>query len=226
MTFVVDQLSIFSQEEASQKEASQKEAPDKELLFCNLSFSVENGQIVSVMGPSGSGKTTLLNFISGALEPGFSAYGKLLLDGNCLNNVAPHKRRIGLQFQDHLLFPHMTVSENLAFGLPRKYPRSERQQKVLQALDDCGLDGYKDHAPNRLSGGQRARISLMRTLLSEPALVLLDEPFSKLDTTLRGQFRQFVFDQLKRRMIPTLMVTHDLQDIPENGQIINLKNYQ
>lgn len=211
MTFTVKQLSIAS---------------GREVLFRQLSFSVDSGQIISVMGPSGSGKTTLLNYISGSLESGFSASGKLYLNGKKLNELAPHKRQIGLQFQDHLLFPHMTVGENLAFGLSGKYSRTERDKKVLQALVDCGLEGYQKTAPAQLSGGQRARISLMRTLLSEPALILLDEPFSKLDTTLRGQFREFVFNQIKNREIPALMVTHDMQDLPDNGQVINLQDYQ
>lgn len=210
MTLVVEDLSVAS---------------ERKPLFSRLSFQVNNGEVLSVMGPSGSGKTTLLNFISGSLDPSFSATGILSLNGQSLTGVPAHKRHIGLQFQDHLLFPHMTVGENLAFGLPRHYRKSVRQEKVLQALANCGLDGYEDYSPEYLSGGQRARISLMRTLLSEPRLILLDEPFSKLDAELRGQFRQFVFSQIKGRNIPALMVTHDRQDLPDDGQLINLQSY-
>ena len=210
MTLVVDQLSIAS---------------DRGELFSDLSFSVANGDILSVMGPSGSGKTTLLNFILGSLDSAFFTTGMLSLDGNSLLGVPSHRRRIGLQFQDHLLFPHMTVGENLAFGLPRQYSKSDRWDKVLQALSDCGLEGFEHYAPKHLSGGQQARISLMRTLLSEPCLVLLDEPFSKLDSELRGQFRDFVFGQIRSRMIPAIMVTHDAQDIEVSSRIINLQQY-
>ena len=211
MTLVVDRLSIASR---------------RGLLFSDLSFSVADGEVLAVMGPSGSGKTSLLNYILGSLDAAFSTTGTLSLEGNSLDGVPTHKRRIGLQFQDHLLFPHLTVGENLAFGVPRQYGRLIRWQKVQQALADCGLAGYDNSAPGHLSGGQQARISLMRTLLSEPGLVLLDEPFSKLDPELRGQFRQFVLGQIKSRMIPALMVTHDTQDVPANSKAINLQQYQ
>ena len=207
MTLVVDRLSIAS---------------DRGLLFSDLSFSVDKGEVLAVMGPSGSGKTTLLNFILGSLDGAFSTTGTVALNGRSLDGVPTHQRHIGLQFQDHLLFPHLTVGENLAFGVPRKYSRSTRWQLVKQALTDCGLEGYEHEAPKHLSGGQQARISLMRTLLSEPGLVLLDEPFSKLDSELRGQFRQFVFGQIKSRMIPALIVTHDIQDVPDNSKVITL----
>ncbi|OED43296.1 ABC transporter ATP-binding protein [Endozoicomonas sp. (ex Bugula neritina AB1)] len=211
MTLMVDRLSV---------------AFGDAQLFKGLSFSVDSGDVLSVMGPSGSGKTTLLNVISGSLESSFSVTGQLLLNDHSLIGVAPHKRHIGLQFQDHLLFPHMTVGENLAFGLPRHYRKSTRRERVLKALMDCGLKGYEDYAPKQLSGGQKARVSLMRTLLSEPDLILLDEPFSKLDAELRGHFRKFVFSQIKSRNIPALMVTHDIQDLPVGGAVINLQDWQ
>ncbi len=198
---------------------------DGESLFSGLEFSVDNGAILSVMGPSGSGKSSLLNFISGTLDTMFSTSGALYLDDVLLNNLPTHRRRIGLQFQDHLLFPHMTVGENLTFGIPKHYRRPERLKMVREALTDCGLEGFDNKTPENISGGQRARISLMRTLLSEPRLILLDEPFSKLDAELRGQFREFVFGQIKSRNIPALMVTHDAQDLPISGQVINLQDY-
>ena len=120
------------------------------------------------------------------------------------------------------MFPHLTVGENLTFALPERYKKKARREKVEQALVDCGLPRFARHHPSMLSGGQKARISLMRTLLSEPKALLLDEPFSKLDATLRSQFREFVFEQVHRRKIPALMVTHDEQDIPEQGQVIQL----
>lgn len=231
MTLRVEQLSIGLNElpETRQQDRRKihfgKPAVEKVLLFQELSFVVNKGEILSVMGPSGSGKSTLLNVISGFVDGSFSVTGTLSLNGRSLEGVAPHRRHIGLQFQDHLLFPHMTVGENLAFGLPRQYRKSVRREAVLKALADCRLEGYQDHAPKQLSGGQRARVSLMRTLLSEPSLVLLDEPFSKLDSALRDQFRTFVFQQIKRRNIPAMMVTHDVQDLPDSDAVINLQDY-
>ncbi|USE36020.1 ATP-binding cassette domain-containing protein [Endozoicomonas sp. SCSIO W0465] len=146
----------------------------------------------------------------------------MILDGLVLNNLPPYKRQVGLQFQDHLLFPNMTVGENLAFALPVSYKKSERRERVEQALSDCKLSGFFEQDPSMLSGGQKARISLMRTLLSEPKALLLDEPFSRLDTTLRSSFRRFVLQQVQSRRIPALMVTHDEQDIPDKGLLLKL----
>ena len=188
-------------------------AIDGQPLFEPLSFTVPRGKVFSIMGPSGCGKSTLLNYICGTLEDVFTGQGDIFLENRLLNHIPAHKRGIGLQFQDHLLFPHMSVGDNLAFAIPRKYHRRERHQLIRQSLEDCGLAGYEHYHPDRLSGGQKARVSLIRTLLSEPGLLLLDEPFSKLDSELRQQFRMFVFNQIVQRNIPALMVTHDPQDI-------------
>lgn len=194
---------------------------DQKLLI-RICCRVGGGEVLSVLGPSGCGKTSLLNLICGTLSPSFECSGEVILEDKVLNHLPPHKRQVGLQFQDHLLFPHMTVGENLAFALPRCYKKTERWERVDQALIDCEMTGYAGYNPSMLSGGQKARISLMRTLLSEPKLLLLDEPFSKLDTTLRSHFREFVFQQIKSRGIPALMVTHDEQDIPDKGKVIRL----
>ena len=191
-------------------------------LFQSINFEVAGGEIFSIMGQSGCGKSSLLSFITGTLDTTFTASGAVLLNGIDITQRPPHKRRIGTQFQDHLLFPHMTVGENLAFGLPKSFRRKERSAKVIQALQDCGMAGFENRNPATLSGGQRARISLMRSLLSEPEALLLDEPFSKLDQGLKGEFRQFVFDQIDRREIPALMVTHDSDDVPDQRLMISL----
>ena len=191
-------------------------------LLTNVCCRIEGGEILTVLGPSGCGKSSLLNLICGMLCAPFEYTGEIILEGKILNNLPPQQRQVGLQFQDHLLFPHMTVGENLAFALPEHYPKATRKDKVEQALSDCGLSGFARHNPSMLSGGQKARISLMRTLLSEPKALLLDEPFSRLDAALRSQFRAFVFKQVHLRKIPALMVTHDEQDIPEKSQIIRL----
>ena len=195
---------------------------DTQPLFEPLSFNVPDGKVFSMMGASGCGKSTLLNFICGTLGEAFIGRGEILLNNHSISHLPAHKRNVGLQFQDHLLFPHMTVGENLAFGLPHRYRNKDRKLRVQQALADCDLAGLADCNPASLSGGQRARISLMRTLLSEPHLLLLDEPFSKLDQDLRWQFRDFVFQQVEQRNIPALMVTHDPQDIPDQQLLIRL----
>lgn len=191
-------------------------------LLDKICCCVDDGKVLSVLGPSGCGKSSLLNLICGTLPNSFSFSGQVILDGVMLNNLPPCKRQIGLQFQDHLLFPHMTVGENLAFALPVHYRKSQRRESVEQALVDCGMSGFSELNPSLLSGGQKARISLMRTLLSEPKALLLDEPFSRLDATLRSSFRHFVFQQIQGRRIPVLMVTHDEQDIPDKAQVIRL----
>ena len=191
-------------------------------LVNNLSLKVSGGDILTVMGASGTGKSTLLGFICGTLGREFSAQGKVLLNGRDITELPPQKRRIGILFQDALLFPHLSVAENLAFGLPAKAER--RQQRVTQALKDVGMEGFGDRDPATLSGGQRARITMMRTLLAEPQAVLLDEPFNKLDASLRHKIRRFVFSHIRRAHLPCLMVTHDQADADAaKGRIIVLR---
>ncbi len=189
-----------------------------------LTLQVREGEIVTVIGPSGSGKSALLNFICGTLAPAFEASGDVVLNGRRLNSLVAEQRRVGILFQDDLLFPHMSVGENLMFGLPENVRgRDERNLRVNQALLDSGLEGYGPRNPATLSGGQRARVALMRVLLSEPEALLLDEPFGALDTSLRAQFRSFVFDHARRRGLPTLLVTHDHDDASaSNGRVIDL----
>ncbi len=189
-------------------------------LVENLGFQVKPGEIMAIMGASGCGKSSLLNFIAGTLDRSFQRSGSVLLNEEDITKKSAYKRRIGLQYQDHLLFPHMTIAENLAFGLPAKYRRKERIKRVEKALSDCGMKSFTNKNPATLSGGQKARISLMRTLLSEPAALLLDEPFSKLDPELKASFRSFVFEQVISRAIPTVVVTHDQQDVYRVSDIV------
>jgi putative thiamine transport system ATP-binding protein len=134
------------------------------------------------------------------------------------------RRGIGLLFQDPLLFAHMTVAENLLFAVPPS-PRAQRQEKVQQALQDAELAGYGERDPATLSGGQRARVALMRALLAQPRALLLDEPFSKLDAALRGQFRTFVFDHIRAQNIPAVLVTHDAADIADPALVLALPTH-
>ena len=182
----------------------------RELL--NLDLTVEPGSIVTVMGPSGCGKSTLLRFIAGALPVAFQTGGSVWLAGERLDTLPTERRRLGLLFQDDLLFPHLSVGGNLLFALSRGGGRRERRARATDALASAGLADRFDDDPATLSGGERARVALLRVLLSEPRALLLDEPFAKLDLDLRGQIRALVFGQARRRGLPTLLVTHDPAD--------------
>lgn len=178
-----------------------------------LDTLIRPGETLTVMGPSGSGKSTLLAAITGTLAPAFTLSGRVRLDGVDITHLPTEARRVGILFQDELLFPHLSVGGNLAFGLrPHVRGRAERRARIEEALEAIGLAGFADRDPATLSGGQRARVALMRMLLSEPCALLLDEAFSKLDATLRGQIRELVFDTARDRGLPVLQVTHDISD--------------
>lgn len=191
------------------------------MLIKDLSFAIPAGETATLMGPSGSGKSSLLAYIAGDLDPPLKGAGEIVVNGATLQDLPPEARRIGRLFQDDLLFPHMTVGENLLFGIPRG-ARPEREAKLRAALADAELQGFETRAPHTLSGGQRSRISLLRALLAEPRAILLDEPFSKLDADLRQSMRRYVFSHLKERNIPALMVTHDSADAPPAGPIYRI----
>jgi len=192
--------------------------------ICDLSLTVTPGEVVTVMGLSGSGKSTLLAFVAGFLDPAFAATGRVLLDGVDLTGLPPSDRRTGLLFQDDLLFPHLSVAGNLMFAMPPTMRgRRARREAAEAALADVGLSGYGTRDPGTLSGGQRARVALMRVLLSEPRALLLDEPFSNLDADLRAQIRRLVFAKAAERRLPVLLVTHDREDAEAaGGPIVSL----
>ncbi len=182
-----------------------------------LDLAVAPGQVVTLMGPSGSGKSTLLAFLTGALPPGFRAEGRVLIDGSDITDLPAHRRRLGILFQDDLLFPHLSVGDNLAFGLAPGGGRAARCAAIDAALAEVGLAGQADRDPATLSGGQKARVALMRMLLAEPKALLLDEAFAGLDQTLRARTREMVFARARARRLPVLMVTHDAEDAAAAG---------
>ena len=192
-------------------------------LLGPLDLQVPPGEVVTLMGASGSGKSSLLAFICGTLDPAFTAEGRVLLDGVDLAPLPPERRRVGILFQDDLLFPHLSVGGNLAFALPSGLARSERRERVAAALAESDLAGLEGRDPATLSGGQRARVALLRMLLSEPRALLLDEPFGGLDEKLRHRFRDLVFRRAAERRLPALLVTHDPADAAgASGKIVTV----
>lgn len=180
-----------------------------------LDTTVAPGEILTVMGPSGSGKSTLLGYLAGMVAPAFRISGRVLLDGEDITRLPPERRHIGLLFQDPLLFPHLSVAGNVLFGMPRERP--ERRARAEALLREAGLGGFGPRDPATLSGGQKARVALLRVLASEPRAVLLDEPFSKLDAGLRAEIRAYVFDRVRAAGLPTVLVTHDRADAEATG---------
>ena len=172
-----------------------------------LDLTVARGEFISLLGPSGCGKTTTLQMIAGFVPVD---RGRILLDGQDLGGVAPNKRGLGIVFQSYALFPHMTVAQNIAFGLEmRGIEKAEREKRTLEAMALVGLKGFEDRYPRRMSGGQQQRVALARALVIRPSLLLLDEPLSNLDAKLREEM-QGELRQIQRSIgTTTILVTHD-----------------
>jgi putative thiamine transport system ATP-binding protein len=204
-------------------------------LVSSLRIAVPPGEILTLMGPSGCGKSSVLAAIAGTLASvsegllPLQLQGTVQLNGRELAHLPTHQRGVGLVFQDALLFPHMTVAENLLFAVPAcgtngiSLTIAQRQARVQQALQEAELSGMGERDPSTLSGGQRARVALMRALLAEPQALLLDEPFSKLDAALRAQLRPWVFAHVRERRIPVVLVTHDEQDVADPQRVLHLR---
>ena len=188
-------------------ERVQKSYDGETLVVKDLNLAMPKGEFLTMLGPSGSGKTTCLMMLAGFET---ATHGDILLDGVSINNIPPHKRGIGMVFQNYALFPHMTVGENLAFPLEvRKIGKSEREAKVKRALDMVQMGDFAGRRPAQLSGGQQQRIALARALVFEPELVLMDEPLGALDKQLRETL-QFEITNLAHALgITTVYVTHD-----------------
>jgi putative spermidine/putrescine transport system ATP-binding protein len=172
-----------------------------------LSLSVEKGELIGLLGPSGCGKTTTLRMIGGLMP---ATEGRILVAGRDVTALPPHKRDMGIVFQNYALFPHMDVAGNLAFGLEmRKVSAAEREQRVQRALAMVRLESFAKRKPRELSGGQQQRVALARALVIEPSILLLDEPLSNLDANLREEMRNEIRDIQQRLGITAVFVTHD-----------------
>ena len=182
----------------------------KKQILKGLDLKVEKGELVSLLGPSGCGKSTTLRVVAGFIDP---QGGTLTLDGEDMTRVAVHKRNFGLVFQSYALFPHLSVYDNVAFGLrTRKMDKETIDKKVKDILEVCGLTELAQRFPKQMSGGQRQRVALARALVIEPKLLLLDEPLSNLDAKLRLSMRVEIKRLQKKLGITTLFVTHDQEE--------------
>lgn len=176
----------------------------------DISFDVKTGELLAVIGPSGSGKSTLLKLLAGFMDP---QRGHIEIAGRNMKGVAARDRDLGIVFQSYALFPHMTVLENIAYPLRlRNIPRTDRIERAKDALHDVGLDHAADRMPSTLSGGQQQRIALARALVYEPKALLLDEPLSALDASLRGEMRDLITHIQRTANIATILVTHDQEE--------------
>lgn len=184
----------------------------------NIQLDLNEGEMLAVLGPSGCGKTTLLRSIAGFETPDSGAIdvgGNVVFDNT--TNIKPEKRRIGYVPQDGVLFPHLTVAQNIAFGLSRKEKRSSRIEEMLELV---GMKGLGSRMPHQLSGGQQQRVALARALAPSPSLVLLDEPFSALDAGLRASLREDVKTTLKKLGTTAILVTHDQEEALSMADIV------
>jgi len=188
----------------------------------NISFDVKEGELLTLLGPSGSGKTTILRLIAGLIQPDA---GQILFDEHDISKVPTEERNIGFVFQSYALFPHLSVAENIAFGLEtRNWPREEKEQRVKELLTLVGLQGKGRRYPRELSGGEQSRVALARAIAPNPSLLLLDEPLAALDVSLRESLRKAIREIQKKVQISTLYVTHDQREAMEISDRIIILN--
>lgn len=176
----------------------------------DLDLAIADGKITALLGPSGCGKTTTLKMIAGLLQP---TGGDILFDGETVLSVSAENRHAVMVFQNHLLFPHMNVGENVGFGLRMAgMPKVKRREKIARILELVQLAGFENRRPNQLSGGQRQRVALARALVVDPRVLLLDEPLSNLDAHLRDEMRALILRVQARTNVTTIVVTHDQEE--------------
>ena len=191
-------------------------------LVQNLQLQIAPGSVHTLMGESGSGKSSVLAAVCGTLDEALQCEAEVTLKGQRIDTLPTQARKVGILFQEDLLFAHMSVRENLLFAVPAG-PQSAREAAVLAALADVEMGAFLHANPATLSGGQRARVALARALLAQPQALLLDEPFSKLDAALRGRMRTLVFGLVRSRQIPALLVSHDAADVADVHHLTQLR---
>ncbi|MDF2568256.1 MAG: sulfate transporter, ATPase subunit [Oscillospiraceae bacterium] len=188
----------------------------------NVSFSIEQGELIGLLGPSGSGKTTILRMIAGLETPDS---GDIIINGVIVNDIPPGKRGIGFVFQNYALFRHMTVFDNIAFGLQvLKTDKKLIKERVLELIELIGLKGLEKRYPHQLSGGQRQRVAFARALSPNPQLLLLDEPFAAIDAKVRKELRSWLREMMSTLGITSIFVTHDQEEAVEVADKIIITN--
>ncbi len=189
----------------------------------HVDLGIEKGELIALLGPSGSGKTTLLRMIAGLDQP---TSGEIYIDGTCVNDLAPAYRKVGFVFQNYALFRYMTVFQNIAFGLDvQKKPAGEIRKRVDDLLELIGLSEFRDRYPNQLSGGQRQRVAFARALATEPAILLLDEPFAAIDSKVRKELRTWLREMIREVGVTAVFVTHDQDEAVDMAdRIVLLKD--
>jgi ABC-type Fe3+/spermidine/putrescine transport system ATPase subunit len=189
----------------------------------NVNLSVERGAIVTLVGPSGSGKSTLLRVICGLVAP---SAGRVVIDGRDVTTLAPHRRPVGMVFQDNQLFPHLSVADNVGYALRiARVNRATRLEVVHEMLQLVGLAGFEDRRVDRLSGGEAKRVAVARSLAASPAVLLLDEPLAGLDAALHDRMLDDLADQLVERATTVVHVTHDATEANRLGsRIVDIRD--
>jgi putative thiamine transport system ATP-binding protein len=189
---------------------------------------VGKGELLVITGPSGIGKSTLLHWLLGNMPEHVAIGGQIMLSGTNITHMAIEQRRVGLLMQDVYLFPHLNVQDNICFALPKNPQRSSKKYRRLEAmnmLEQINLAHLATRYPQNLSGGERSRVGLIRALANQPQVMLLDEPFAALDPSTREQMGRWAFQQLAEQNIPSVMVSHDVEDIPLSAKRLCLADY-
>ncbi|MFT2092206.1 ATP-binding cassette domain-containing protein [Paraglaciecola sp. 2405UD69-4] len=191
-------------------------------------IQLNSDELLVIIGPSGIGKSTLLHWLLGNQPKHVNISGQVLIDGQDVSLLAVENRHIGLLMQDVFLFPHLSVTDNICFALPKSAEfasKKQRYNKAQKMLEQINLEHLSKRYPQSLSGGERSRVGLVRALANQPKVMLLDEPFAALDPSNREKIGNWAFQQLAQQAIPSIMVTHDLNDIPASAKQLNLADY-